>query len=95
MTMRVHRSHKLDIRLTPEAKEAICAAAALKRLSVSAFVLDSALARAEETLIDQRIFSLDETQWQAFQESLDAPPRDLPRLRQLFRQTSPFESDDI
>ena len=54
-------------------------------------MLESALARAEETLIERRRFELNAAQWEAFMAALDAPPRDLPRLRQLFQERSPFE----
>jgi uncharacterized protein (DUF1778 family) len=79
------RSEKLDLRLTPEAKKMLHAAAAAAHRSVSEFVLESALARAAETLPDRRRFELDEAQWAAFQAALDAPPRPLPRLKQLLK----------
>ncbi|MEO5346065.1 MAG: DUF1778 domain-containing protein [Magnetococcus sp. YQC-9] len=94
MTIQTTRSQKLDIRLTPAAKEAICAAAALKRRSVSEFVLDCALTRAEETLAERQRFSLDDAHWQAFQEALDAPARDLPRLQKLLQQPGPFATGE-
>src|SRR5207249_3398919 len=52
------RNEKLDLRLTPSAKRALQAAAIAARRSVSEFVLESALARAEETLPDRRRFGL-------------------------------------
>ncbi len=48
--------------------------------SVSEFVLESAFARAEETLADRRSFTLDDEQSGAFVAALDAPPQELPRL---------------
>jgi uncharacterized protein (DUF1778 family) len=68
-------------------------AAAAERRNVSEFVLESALARAEETLADRPHFGLDAQQWAVFLEALDAPPRKLPRVRQLFQEPSPFETD--
>ena len=84
------RSEKLDLRLTPTAKRMLYAAAAERR-SVSEFVLDSALSRAEETLADRRFFGLDAERWEAFLAALDAPPRPLPRLERLFAEPSLFE----
>ena len=81
------RSEKLDLRLTPEAKKTLQAAAAAAHRSVSEFVLESALARAAETLPDRQRFELDEAQWAAFQAALDAPPRPLPRLKQLLKKS--------
>src|SRR4051794_10195700 len=88
------RSEKLDLRLTPEAKRTLFAAAEAARRSVSEFVLESALTRAAETLADRCRFGLDAEQWKAFQEALDAPPRELPRLKRLLREPSIFERGD-
>jgi uncharacterized protein (DUF1778 family) len=91
---RVTRSAKLDLRLTPDAKVTLTAAAAAARRSVSEFVLESALVRAEETLADRRRFVLSAERWKAFLELLDAPSRDIPRLKRLFRKRSVFEDGD-
>jgi uncharacterized protein (DUF1778 family) len=85
------RTQKLDIRLTPQAKQTLAAAAASAHRSVSEFVLDSALASAEETLAGRRSFELDDERWSAFLEALDAPPRVNPRLGQLLAEPSVFE----
>lgn len=63
----------------------------VSKRSVSEFVLESALARAEERLADRRSFSLDGEQWTAFVAALDAPPRELPRIKKLFQEKSIFE----
>lgn len=85
------RSEKLDLRLTPEAKRTLSDAASAQNRSVSEFVLESALARASETLPDRQKFSLDARQWKAFQDALDAPPRPLPRLSKLLKKPSVIE----
>lgn len=85
------RSEKLDLRLTAEAKRTLNAAAAASRRSVSEFVLESALARAGETLPDRRRFVLNEKQWKAFLAALDAPTRPMPRLKRLLNEPSVFE----
>jgi len=85
------RSQKIDLRLTPEAKRTLHAAAAASERSVSEFVLESALARAEETLPDRRRFMLNDKQWKAFVAALDAPPRPTPRLKRLLDEPSVFE----
>ena len=91
MLKRVPRSEKLDLRLTPEAKRKIAAAAAAKHCSVTDFVLRSAIDRADEVLSDQRRFFVNEAQWQAFQAALDAPPRDLPELQKFLSTPSVVE----
>ena len=91
MTARSARSEKLDLRLSPEAKQKLRAAASASHRSISDFVLESALARADETLTDRRHFGLDAETWQAFLTALDAPVRKLPRLRRLLTSRSVFE----
>ena len=94
MSRRATRTEKLDLRLTPEAKRTLSAAAEAARRSVSEFVLESALNRAEETLSDRTRFGIDAEHWNAFLVALDAPPRDLPRLERLFREKSVFEEGE-
>ena len=89
------RSEKLDLRLTPAATRTLYTAASAAGRSVSDFVLESALARAAETLADRRLFGLDAGQWAAFMTALDAPPRPLPRVERLFATPSLFEVPDV
>jgi uncharacterized protein (DUF1778 family) len=85
------RSEKLDLRLTPDAKQMLQTAAASVQCSVSDFVLESALARAEEALADRRHFGLSAEKWDAFMLALDAPPRRHARLHRLLGEPSIFE----
>lgn len=85
------RNQKLDLRITPQAKSYLQAAAQAAHRSVSEFVLESALAKAEETLAERRAFALTAETWEAFSNALDAEPRDLPAIRRLFEAQSPFE----
>ncbi len=91
MPTKTLRSEKLDLRLTRNAKTALQAAAAASNRSVSEFVLESALARADEALADRRLFTLNATQWKAFLAALDAPPHSLPRLRRLLKEPGFFD----
>jgi uncharacterized protein (DUF1778 family) len=93
MTTTETRNEKIDLRVTPSAKRALQIAATAAQRSVSEFVLESAMARAEETLPDRRHFGLDAEQWEAFQAALDAPPRSTPRLKNLLQQPSVFERE--
>jgi uncharacterized protein (DUF1778 family) len=79
------------LRLTPSAKRTLQVAAIAARRSVSEFVLESALARAEETLPDRQRFGLNADQWKAFQVALSAPPQPAPRLAKLLKKPSVFE----
>ena len=88
---RAARTEKLDLRLSSAAKHMLRAAAAASNRSISDFVLESALARANETLAERRHFGLDAQQWEKFMEALDAPPRAHPRMAQLLNEPSIFD----
>jgi uncharacterized protein (DUF1778 family) len=91
MTTSPLRSEKLDLRLTPGAKQTLQRAAAVAQRSVTDFVLESALASAAETLADRQSFQLDPKQWEVFVAALDAPPEVHPRLAQLLHEPSVVE----
>ena len=91
MATTANRSEKLDLRLTADAKRVLQSAAAAAQRSVSEFVLESALARAAETLPDRQRFKLSADSWVVFQQALDAPPASKPRLGKLLKGKSPFE----
>ena len=93
MTMAT-RTQKLDLRLTLAAKQTLYAAAAAAHRSVSEFVLESALSHAAETLAERRHFGLDEERWAAFMLALDAPVRELPRIRRLLNEPSIFDENN-
>jgi uncharacterized protein (DUF1778 family) len=92
MPSRTARTARLDLRLTHQAKRTLQAATATSRRSVSEFVLESALARADEALADGRTFSLNRAQWKAFLAALDAPPRSSPCLERLLKEPGFFDT---
>ncbi len=85
------RSEKLDLRLTPGAKQTLQRAAAAAQRSVTDFVLESALASAAETLADRQSFQLEPEQWEVFVAALDAPTQLHPRLARLLQEPSVVE----
>ncbi|HUY95265.1 MAG TPA: DUF1778 domain-containing protein [Terracidiphilus sp.] len=90
--MAERRTEKLDVRVSPSTKAKLQAAAAAAQRTLSEFVMESALARAEEALADRRIFGLDAERWAAFQAALEAPPRRLPKLQALLDEPGFFDS---
>jgi uncharacterized protein (DUF1778 family) len=91
MATHAPRTSKLDLRLSPEAKARLNAAAETRHQTVSQFVLASALESADATLAERQRFALSADQWTAFMAALDALPRALPRLERLFREAGPFD----
>jgi uncharacterized protein (DUF1778 family) len=92
MSPRPARNERLYLNLTPKAKRTLQAAASASNCSVSDFVLESALARADEALANRRTLVLDAMQWKEFMAALDAPPRSLPSLKRLLKKPGFFEA---
>lgn len=87
------RRERIDIRTTTTAKRTLQDAAALSSKTVSEFLLDSALTKAAEVLADQRLFLLNDEQWESFMAALDAPTRPMPNLEKLLREPSVLEKE--
>ncbi len=79
------------MRLPSRAKGLLKRAAAARRKTVSAFMLDSGLAAAAETLAERHEFPIGAKQYAAFLAALDAPPRTRPRLAKLLKHRSVLE----
>lgn len=86
------RTEKLDLRLSANAKCTLQSAAAERGCSLSEFVLQSALERADEVLANRRVFDLGDDEWARFHDALDAPDQPTPRLDRLMSEPSVFEA---
>ena len=80
------RSSKLDIRITPAAKQILQEAAREKHKTISEFVLDTALTAATEVLAERNHLGLTTEQWVKFQAALDAPPRSHARMKRMLTE---------
>lgn len=85
------RDEKIDLRLTPQAKRTLVEAARVSHKSVSEYVLQSVLERADEVLADRQSFVIDKDRWEAFQTALNAPTSQNPKLTALLHRASPFD----
>jgi uncharacterized protein (DUF1778 family) len=81
----------LNLRASAQQEELMRQGARERGESLTDFIIRSACAEAEQTLADQRRFSLNAEQWNAFVAALDRPARPKPRLRRLFAETSVLE----
>ena len=86
-----NRSERVDLRMTPSAKQTLQRAAAMANKTLTEFLLDSGMDAAYDTLADRRVLMLNEEQWAAFAAVLDAPPADNPRLRALLARKPAWE----
>lgn len=85
------REERLEIRLSATAKRLLQRAAAVRRQSISAFILDSGMTAAAETLADRREFRISARNYDAFLAALDAPAKPKPRLDKLLHDRSVAE----
>lgn len=81
----------IQIRASAEAKTMLNRAAALRGQKLSEFMLESARRRAEETLLDQRTFFLDEKAHAKFLAMLDRRPEPSRTLRTRMRRKPVWE----
>lgn len=86
------RSERVDVRMTPTAKQTLQRAAAASNKTLTEFLLDTGLNAALDTLADRRVFQLDEKAWDSFLRMLDAPPKDNPGLRALLARKPVWEA---
>jgi len=85
------RDTKVQLRMRPLQKDVIARAAHLKQTTVTNFMVEQAFQAAQQILADQAHFYLSPEKWDEFCRALDAPPKDLPRLRRLLKGPSVFD----
>lgn len=78
------RSARLGLRATPEQEAVLRRAAEAAHKSLTDFILDAAYRAAEQTLLDQRLFMVSGSQYQALLDMMDRPDADNPGLAELF-----------
>ena len=82
----------IQIRASAEAKAMLNRAAALRGQKLSEFMLDSARRQAEETILDQRAFFLDDEAHSRFLALLDSPPKPSAAVRARLKRKPPWEA---
>lgn len=85
------RTARLGIRATPRQQMLILHAAEALNKSVTEFILDSACDAAENTILNQRFFLLNDKDWEKFQEALEKPAKVKPGLQKLLKEKAPWE----
>jgi len=86
------RTARLGLRATPEQEAMLRRASEVAHKSLTDFILDSACRAAEETLLDQRLFMVSDSQYQAFLDLLDRPEQFNEGLHRLFSQKAPWDT---
>ena len=81
----------ITMRVPTRTRDLIDSAAASQGKSRTEFMVESARQHAIDVLLDQRFFTLDAEQSEAFAEALARPPRPTEALRKLMRTPAPWE----
>ncbi|MCG8431860.1 MAG: DUF1778 domain-containing protein [Candidatus Omnitrophica bacterium] len=92
MAHTVQKDNRIDLRVKADQKELLNYAASLQDVSLSAFVMASALKEAQEVVTEKVHFSLGARQWKAFCERLDRPAQSIPQLKKLLSKPSVFDA---
>lgn len=85
------RTGRLGLRAAPGQEALLRRAAQAANKTLTEFILDSACTVAEQTLLDQRYFLVDQAQWDAFNAMLDRPAKAKPGLKKLMRHKAPWD----
>jgi uncharacterized protein (DUF1778 family) len=85
-TTTLPKTERIDVRASISVKQMLQEAAHASHKSVSEFLLDAGVNAANQTLSDRRHFSLDDAQWEAFEQALDRPVQTKSRLRALINE---------
>ena len=86
------RSARLGLRATLEQEVVLRRAAEVAHKSLTDFILDSACLAAEQTLLDQRLFMVTGSQYQALMDLLERPEQANDGLRNLFARKAPWDA---
>jgi uncharacterized protein (DUF1778 family) len=78
------RSQRIDLRTNNEVKTFIELAAQRKKMSISAYLLESAVLRAREEIDFPDTVRLQNADWAVFYSALDNPPEPNAALKDLF-----------
>ncbi len=86
------RSARLGLRATPEQEAVLRRAAEVAHKSLTDFILDSACLAAEQALLDQRLFMVSGSQYQALLDLLERPEQPNAGLADLFSRKAPWDA---
>jgi len=86
------RSDRIDVRTNPEVKSLIERAAILSHKSISAYILESALRKAQEDIHEAERLQLSSAERESFFAALINPPEPNESMKALFSGSSKVAS---
>lgn len=81
----------LNIRVNTHERALLDKAAEYSGSDRSSLILDAAIKKAENILLDRRDFFLDEQDFDKFEKILSSKPRTIKELKALFKDKAPWE----
>jgi uncharacterized protein (DUF1778 family) len=91
MAVEKRETDRISLHIHPGIRAVIEQAAALSNKTRTDFMIDAAYHAAQEVLLDQRLFLLNNEQWNSFNAKLDTHPKSNEKLVQLFQKKAPWE----
>ena len=85
------KSAPINMRVEPSQHALLTKAASILHKDRTTFILDVACREAENVLLDQRLFYLNEEQFASFEAALVAPVPINSKLKTLLSEPSPWE----
>lgn len=85
------KSARIEVRTSADVKALLAEAAQASHKTVTEFLVEAGVRAAEDTLMDRRVFRLNDAQWAEFQAALDRPVTPKPRLARLLAEKSALE----
>ncbi|WP_282806649.1 DUF1778 domain-containing protein [Hafnia alvei] len=77
------RNKQINVRASEEERAVIDYAASLVNKNRTDFIIEKAVHEAQNIILDQRVFVLDDARYQAFIEQLEAPVQNLEGRQRL------------
>ncbi len=91
MTNPSHTTSVLSVRVNPDERAILEAAAEQAHTSLSEFVRRKALESAEAEVLNRTLVTIPARDWEAFEAWLDRPAETIPALAELARRTPSWE----
>jgi len=85
------QSVAMNMKAEPQVRSLIDRAAKLTHRNRTEFVLEAAVQRAEEVILEQSLILVSPERYQAFVDALDAPPTTNLRVQKVLEHKAPWE----
>lgn len=86
------KAASINIRALRTQRDLIDKAASIRNKTRSDFMLEAACNEAENVLLDQRLFQLDDVDYQTFEAALKAPVSRNSTLQKILSKKAPWEN---